>query len=64
MGVDLRAISTVNRAYLHRERRVAALSYPAWMALIRRLALFGRIRLTRPRPSFAGEFLADPEHVA
>jgi len=36
---------TVDRANLDRQRRVAALSYAAWIALIRRLALFfGRIR--------------------
>lgn len=65
-GLDLRTITTVDRAYLHRERRVAALAYPAWIALIRRLALFfGRIRLTPAEAaSFAGEFLGDPEHVA
>lgn len=65
-GVDLRTITTVDRAYLHRERRVAALSYPAWIALIRRLALFfGRIRLTPAEAaSFAGDFLGEPEHVA
>lgn len=65
-GIDLRTITTVDRAYLHRERRVAALSYPAWIALIRRLALFfGRIRLTPAEAaSFAGEFLGEPEHVA
>jgi hypothetical protein len=65
-GVDLRTITTVDRAYLRRERRVAALSYPAWIALIRRLALFfGRTRLTPAEAaSFAGEFLGDPEHAA
>ncbi len=65
-GVDLRTITTVDRAYLRRERRVAGLSYPAWIALIRRLALFfGRIRLTPAEAaSFAGEFLGDPEHAA
>jgi hypothetical protein len=65
-GVDLRTISTVDRAYLRRERRAAALSYPAWIALIRRLALyFGRIRLTPAEAaSFAGEFIGDPEPVA
>lgn len=64
-GLDLRTITTVDRAYLHRGRRSAALSYPAWIALIRRLALFfGRIRLTPAEAaSFAGEFLGDPEHV-
>jgi hypothetical protein len=42
-----------------------ATSYPAWLALIRALALFGRIRLTpADAASFAGEFLGDPEHVA
>lgn len=65
-AVDLRTITTVDRAYLHRGRRVAAVSYPAWIAVIRRLALFfGRIRLTPAEAaSFAGEFLGDPEYAA
>ncbi|CAN5621140.1 hypothetical protein BH23CHL7_BH23CHL7_16550 [soil metagenome] len=65
-AVDLRTITTVDRAYLRRERRVAALSYPAWIALIRRLALyFGRGRLTPAEAAVhAGEFLGDPQRVA
>lgn len=65
-GLDLRTLTTVDRAYLHRKRRVAASSYAAWIALIQRLALFfGRIRLTPAEAaSFAGEFLGDPEQVA
>ena len=65
-GLDLRTLTTVDRAYLHRARRVAALSYPAWIALIRRLALFfGRIRLTPAEAAtFAGTYLGDPEEVA
>jgi hypothetical protein len=40
--------------------------YPAWIVVIRRLALFfGRIRLTPPEvASYAGEFLGDPEYAA
>jgi hypothetical protein len=65
-GVDLRTITTVDCAYLRRDRRVGALSYPAWIGIIRRLALFfGRIRLTPAEAaSFAGEFLGDPEPAA
>ncbi len=61
-AVDLRTITTADRAYLRRDRRVAALSYPAWIALIRRLALYvGRIRLTPAEAaSFAGDFPGDP----
>lgn len=62
MGIDLRTITTIDRAYLHRERRVAAQSYPTWIALIRCLALFfGRTRLTTAEAaSHAGRFLGEP----
>ena len=38
--VDLRTATSVDRAFLNVERRVAALSGPAWMALMRRLVHF------------------------
>lgn len=38
--VDLRSTSSVDAAYLNPTRRVAALSPPAWMALLRRLINF------------------------
>lgn len=38
--VDLRTATSIDRAYLNVERRVAALSGPAWMALMRRLVYF------------------------
>lgn len=38
--VDLRTTTAVDRAYLNPARRVAALSGPAWVALMRRLAFF------------------------
>ena len=65
-GLDLRTLTTVDRAYLHRGRRVAALSYAARIALIQRLALFfGRIRLTPAEgATFAGKFPGHPEQVA
>jgi hypothetical protein len=65
-GLDLRTLTTVDRAYLDRGRRVAALSYAAWIALIQRLALFfGRIRLTPAEAAtYVGTFLGDPGQVA
>jgi hypothetical protein len=38
--VDLRSTTSVDRAYLNPARRVVALSGPAWIAAMRRLALF------------------------
>lgn len=38
--VDLRTATPVDRAYLNVERRVAGLSGPAWMAVMRRLVYF------------------------
>jgi hypothetical protein len=38
--VDLRTATSVDRAFLNVERRVGALSGPAWMALMRRLVQF------------------------
>lgn len=38
--VDLRTTTPVDRAFLSPARRVAALSGPAWLALMRRLAFF------------------------
>jgi hypothetical protein len=38
--VDLRTATSVDRAFLNVERRVAALSGPGWMALMRRLVYF------------------------
>lgn len=38
--VDLRTATSIDRAFLNAERRVAALSGPAWMALMRRLVHF------------------------
>jgi hypothetical protein len=38
--LDLRTTSAVDRSYLNRDRRVAALTGPAWIALMRRLAFF------------------------
>ncbi len=54
--------TTVDRAYPRRKRRVAALSYPARITLIWRLALLsGRIRLTPAEAAnFAGAFLVIP----
>lgn len=65
-AVDLRTITTVDRAYLRRESRVASLSYPAWIGLIRRLGLFfGRARPTAAEvATYAGDFLGDPEAAA
>jgi hypothetical protein len=39
-AVDLRTATPVDRAVLNVDRRVAALSGPAWMALMRRLVYF------------------------
>ena len=38
--VDLRTATPVDRAFLNADRRAAALSGPAWMALMRRLVHF------------------------
>ncbi|MCP9491008.1 MAG: hypothetical protein MSC31_14215 [Solirubrobacteraceae bacterium MAG38_C4-C5] len=39
-AVDLRTATPVDRAFLNVDRRIAALSGPAWMALMRRLVYF------------------------
>jgi hypothetical protein len=38
--VDLRTTTSVDQAYLNRERRIAALSGVAWIALMRRVAFY------------------------
>lgn len=38
--VDLRSATSIDATYLNPERRVAALSGPAWIALMRRLCVF------------------------
>lgn len=38
--LDLRTTTPVNRAYMNRSRRVAALAGPAWLAFMRRVAFF------------------------
>jgi hypothetical protein len=64
--VDLRTTTSVDQAYLNRERRIAALSGVAWIALMRRVAFYCTRFAMDARPLVLQEAHQHPdyEHLA